>query len=339
MSIVRYPSWTALGTFACLGLIGLGVAGTARAQTAPWTGSSSPLATEVLGVRTSASPLTAGGLSKPAFDTTTPHYATREGAGGAASTVVAEVDGRPITLGEVGDAIRGMPSSIAALPFEALFSAIVDQIVRREALAVRAQQLSLDADPTVRRRAKAAADLVLGNELLHREISATITEQALTERYERDHAGRPGPDEARVRVIMVPTESEATALIQELRAGADFAALARRASKDTTAPAGGDLGFMRQSDLNPEIGAVAFSLPVGQFNALPVRRAGSWFIVKVEARRQRQTPTFFAMRQQLLDAMVRERVPAMVTQLLGDVHIRKYDMNGNEPAVLKLASE
>jgi len=299
-----------------------------------------PLATSgVLGVRPSASPLVAGELSRPAFNTTDPAYAPREGTEKYAQTVVAEVDGRAITLAEIGDAIRTMPDSIAKMPFDALFNVVVDQIVRREALSIRATQLGLETDPAIRRKAKAAADLVIGNELLHREISASITDADLRARYQREIAGRPGPDEVRLRVIMVPTEAEALALADELAAGADFAALARRSSKDTTAPAGGDLGFMRQSDLNPEIGAIAFSLKPGQTSALPVRRAGGWFLVKVEARRKQETPGFASVRQRLLDTMVRERVPEAVRRLIADVTVRKYDMNGNEETILKASVE
>lgn len=291
-----------------------------------------------LGVRPSPSPLAPADLTKPAFDTATPKYAPSQGLSKSAGTVVAEVDGRVITLGDVGDAIRSMPTSISAMPFEALFDTVVDQLVRREALAIRAQQLGLEADPVIRRRVKAAADQVLGNEMLRRDITARITDRALRERYERDFAGRPGPEEARVRVIMVPTEAEALTLLAEIKAGADFATVARRSSKDTTARVGGDLGFMRQPDLNPEIAAVAFSLPIGEINARPIRRAGAWFLVKVDERRLQPTPSFFTMRKDLTEALLREAVPAAVQSVLKDVVVRKYDMNGNEETILKDAA-
>ncbi len=326
-----------LGCVASCALTGGALVLDARAQ----SGSPSvttPL-TDVMGVRTSASPLRPGDTSRPIFNTAEPSYARGDEATRHANTVVAEVDGRTITLGEVGDEISRMPSSIAAMPFEALFLSVVDQLTRREGLAIRAQQLGLEQDPVIRRRMKAAADMVLGNEMLRRDITASITEQMLRDRYERDFAGRPGPEEVRARVIMVPTEAEAAALIAELKAGADFASLARRVSKDTTAKVGGDLGYMRQVDLNPEVGALAFSLPVGQINALPLRRAGSWFIVKVEDRRKQPTPSFHAMRKQIMDGMVRENVPATVAGLLAHVTVRKYDMNGNEERLMNAAVE
>ncbi len=52
------------------------------------------------------SPATGMDLTKPQFDTETPHYNVAGAADKAASTVVADVGGRTITLGSVGDGIR-----------------------------------------------------------------------------------------------------------------------------------------------------------------------------------------------------------------------------------------
>ena len=232
------------------------------------------------------SPLAPGDLKRPIFDTQTPVYDEAHAQEKSAGTVVAEVDGRAVTLGDVGDAIKELPANLAARPFADLFPSVLAKLVRQQALVIRAHQQGLDEDPAVQRKVKAAADQALANELLHHEIARTITEQALLDRYNKDIAGKPGPEEAHVRVIMTPTREAATALIAELRSGADFATVAKRSSQDTTASIGGDLGYVQLGGLNAEVGAVAFSLQPGQFTPFPVSSAGAWFIVKVEDRRQ-----------------------------------------------------
>lgn len=278
-----------------------------------------------------ASPAAPGDLSKPVFDTTTPLYDMANKLENSANTVVAEVDGRTITLGDVGDLIRTLPPSLGMLPFESLYPGAVQQLIRQQALVIRAQHQALDEDAQVRRRVKASADHALANELLHREITAAITEDMLLERYNQDVAGKPGPVEVRSRIIMTPVMDEAQSLIRELQAGADFAAMARRSSRDATAPVGGDLGFVRLDQLNAEIGAVAFSLSTGQMTAYPVRSAGTWFIVKTEERRQQPTPLFASVREQLLQAMLRDGVPAVMKQALSGVVLREYNFSGKEP--------
>jgi peptidyl-prolyl cis-trans isomerase C len=306
----RLPAYLPmLRAFLAIGL----AAGSAHAQPAP-----------------DPSPFAPGDLKRPIFDTQTPFYDTAGKQAKSASTVVAEVDGRTVTLGDVGDAVRALPADVASLPFTNLYPGVVAQLIRQQALVIRAQRQSVDEDPAVRRKMKAASDQVLANELLTREGSRTITEAAVLERYNKDIAGKPGPDEAHVRVIMVPTEQEATSIIGELRGGADFGTLAKRSSKDATASAGGDAGFVTLSQLTQEVGAVIFSIQPGQFTAFPVHSGGSWFVLKVEDRRRQATPAFNAVREALRQAMLLERAPDVVAAAIANVTIREYDITGKE---------
>ena len=289
--------------------------GTARAQT--------PQASD-------ASPFAPGDLKRPVFDTQTPSYNVAGAQAKSANTVVAEVDGRAVTLGDVGDAISELPATVRGLPFSDLFPGILAQLIGQQALVIRAQRQALDEDPVVRRKIKATSDRVMANALLEQEISRSITEAALLERYNRDFAGKPGPDEVDVRVIMTPTEQAATDIIGELRAGADFATLAKRSSKDTTAPAGGDAGFVALDGLTPEVGAVVFSMQAGQFNQFPVRSVGAWFVLKADDRRRQATRGFSMVRENLRQTLLREGVADVLRAAMGDVTVREYDVTGKE---------
>lgn len=282
--------------------------------------------------RPEPSPLAPGDLKRPVFDTRTPVYDINDLQRKSAGTVVAEVDGRAVILGDVADAIKELPASVSALPFADLFPSILAQLIRQQALVIRAQQQALDEDPAVRRKVKAASDRVISNALLEQELSRLITEGVLLKRYETDFRGKPGPQEVHVRVIMTPGRQEATDIIDQLHKGADFAALAKRLSKDSTAIAGGDLGFLPLEGLTAEVGAVAFSMEPGQFTPYPVRSAGSWFVVRVEGRRSRAQDSFSLIREELRQAIFREHVPDVITAALGQVTVRDFDINGKETA-------
>ena len=276
------------------------------------------------------SPLAPGTLKAPVFDTTTPHYDTAHDQAKSAGTVVAEVDGRAITLGEVRDTIAEQPPAVRALPFDTLYPGILAQLVRQEALVIRAHRHGIDDDPGVRRKLKAASDKVLAASVLEREAARGITEAALLDKYNKDIAGKPGPEEVHVRVIMVATEQAAMDAIGQLRGGADFADLARRISKDATALAGGDAGFVTLDGLTPEVGAVVFSMAPGTFTPFPVRGSGAWFVLKVEGRRFGAPAPFGVARAGLRQALVRDGAAAVVKAALADVTVREYDIGGKE---------
>jgi parvulin-like peptidyl-prolyl isomerase len=65
------------------------------------------------------------------------------------------------------------------------------------------------------------------------------------------------------RHILVKSEQAALDILEQLDDGADFAELAREFSKDgSTAPAGGDLGWIAEGDLlQPEVESIIFSMP------------------------------------------------------------------------------
>jgi peptidyl-prolyl cis-trans isomerase C len=285
--------------------------------------------------KSAPSPVAPGGLSKPVFDTKTPVYDPVAGLDNAASNLVAEVEGRPITMGDVGDAIRALPPGLAGLPFETLYPTVLEQLIQQQALVVHAQRLGVDEEPTIRRKVRSAGVQQLAEEYMRRELAANITEEALLNRYNRDIAGRPGEEEVKARVILTDTEQEAVAVIAELRGGADFALVARRTSKDTTAAGGGDLGFNPRERMSPEVGAVAFALPPGQVAPYPVRGTAGWFVVKVEERRQEPTPAFASVRDQLKQIMLREGVAALAAAAVQDLKVRRYNFTGTEIEVEK----
>ena len=109
------------------------------------------------------------------------------------------------------------------------------------------------------------------------DAKTPVPADAVDRFYEEHRAQLKPPAEVRVSeiVIRVPAGSSVTdrsaaldrahAVLAELRAGGDFATLARTRSDDQkTAGRGGDLGFVHRGELPAAIDAVVFSLPPGE---------------------------------------------------------------------------
>ncbi len=277
-----------------------------------------------------ASPAAPTDLTRPQFDTETPQYDVASAMAKAPKTVVAEVDGRPITLGDVGDAIRALPMAIAQRPFDVLFRQAREELVQRQALVVRALQTGLDEDPAIKRKIQAETNRILSDAYLQQATAAHVTEQMLLEAYDRVYKGKPGVDEVRFQLILVATQREASDIIKELQGGADFATVARRSSKDPTSVIGGEVAFVNREGLTPEIGAVAFALAPGEITRYPVAASGAWYVLKVEERRQAETPPFVVVREALRRYLQRQEVRPVVKAALEQMTVREYEITGKE---------
>jgi parvulin-like peptidyl-prolyl isomerase len=89
------------------------------------------------------------------------------------------------------------------------------------------------------------------------------------------------PERARISMIQLPLdkEKEINALHRELRAGKDFAELARSHSNHVSASRGGDLGFLTRKQFK-EITDVAFAAKPGDISK-PFKTPTGWSIIKV----------------------------------------------------------
>jgi peptidyl-prolyl cis-trans isomerase SurA len=99
------------------------------------------------------------------------------------------------------------------------------------------------------------------------------------------------PSAYRIRMIAVYPQnykkrSDARAVIQQaydaLRAGESFDAVARRLSEDPSGSSGGDLGFLADDELSPELKKVVTRLKVGEHSTIQGSEKSSFFITKVE---------------------------------------------------------
>ncbi|HUN38962.1 MAG TPA: peptidylprolyl isomerase [Acetobacteraceae bacterium] len=267
-----------------------------------------------------------GELAPPGAVGTTPAPANQA----AADPIVATVGGQPIHESEVEDEVRTLPGGGGEASFAQLYDVALRRVIEREALLIRARADDLATKPEILRQMQEAGDRVLENAYLQHATAARVTEATLLERYQAEVAGKPGPEEVRARAILVPTEAEANEIIARLRTGADFRGLARRFSKDVSAAKGGDLGFLPLDALNPEVGAVVFSLPPGQVSAYPVKTTVGWFVLKTEARRSTPTPTFEQARSRLLAECQREALNAVVQAALRQAPVRYFRVGAGD---------
>jgi len=94
----------------------------------------------------------------------------------------------------------------------------------------------------------------------------------------------PSP-EIRASHILVATEDEAKKILDEIKAGKDFAELAKKYSTDKASKDnGGDLGYFGKGTMDPEFEKAAFALKQGEVSQ-PVKTQFGYHIIKVTGER------------------------------------------------------
>ena len=247
-----------------------------------------------------------------------------------ADPVVAKVNGQPIHLSDLKDAVQSLPENLRGAPPQTLYPLLLDQLIDGRAIVAEARKTGLDKDPAVQRQMTDAADRALESAVLSKEVGPSITDAALRARYDKDIAGKPGEEEVHAKHILVDSEDQAKKIIADLKGGADFAALAKQYSKDpTAAQQGGDLGFFKKDEMVPEFAAAAFALQPGQVSPEPVHTQFGWHVILLVERRRAPAPTFEQARDELRQEMIKEGVKKAVAQARADVTVEKFNLDGS----------
>jgi peptidyl-prolyl cis-trans isomerase C len=107
-------------------------------------------------------------------------------------------------------------------------------------------------------------------------------------------------------------------VLKQVKAGGDFAELARKHSEDASAQAGGDLNFFGPGQMVPEFEKVAFTMKAGDTSDIVESQFG-YHIIKVTERREGRTVPFAEARNQIAEYLKQQRqqekTNALVEQL------------------------
>src|SRR5690606_9482829 len=133
-----------------------------------------------------------------------------------------------------------------------------------------------------------------------------------------------GNTEYRLSHIAVETAEAATALIEQLNKGANFANLARDNSLDNNTKAqGGDLDWVAPTAMPPSFAVAVRELKKGDHSKTPLRSELAWHVIRVTDTRDLAPPAFDGVRDQLVQAVQQKQFEAWVDGLVTKAKITK----------------
>jgi peptidyl-prolyl cis-trans isomerase D len=151
----------------------------------------------------------------------------------------------------------------------------------------------------------------------------TVTPQEIEAKYKQNSQTYSMPEQIRASHILFKTEGkdaaavtkQAEAVLAKVKAGADFAALAKQYSEDDQSkPTGGDLDYFGRGAMTPEFEEAAWALDVGKTSEI-VKSPFGLHIIKLTDKKAAATKTLAEVRSQIEEQIRWEKAQAETTRV------------------------
>ncbi|EJF90469.1 peptidylprolyl isomerase [Bartonella tamiae] len=243
------------------------------------------------------------------------------------SHVMAVVDGKNITAGELDEIAADIDPNLARLPDQQRRLTVLRVYLDMKALSDAALSEGLDKTEDFEKRMTVMRDNVLQQLYFKNEIVDKISDADIQSRYNQEIAALPKVEEVHARHILVKTKEEAEKIIQRLEKGEDFEEIAKKDSTDGSAAMGGDLGYFSRGQMVKPFEDAAFGLKAGEFTKTPVESPFGWHIIKVEDMREKQPPSFEEVKDTMRNMIARDRYLEAIKGLRSKMSVSYPDEN------------
>jgi peptidyl-prolyl cis-trans isomerase C len=226
--------------------------------------------------------------------------------------IIATVNGEPIRESDYKGILRAQFGTEAARNDSERKQAI-DFLVRRKLLIQEAKTQKLPEREDVAHALRLARD-----ELLIRAVTSQylrdnpVSEEDAKLRYEALKKEK----EYKVSHILLPSEAEANKVLAQLKAGKSFAAIAKTSSLDEdSAKRGGEIGWINQHVLAPQLFFAAAELKDGAVGKTPVQSDYGWHVIRRTASRNTKLPPYDKIQKKIIDLVKQERINHLTNHL------------------------
>lgn len=249
-------------------------------------------------------------------------------------TVIARVDGQPITMQDLTIAAEDLGQQLPQqLTAEQRRDYLVNYLTDLKLAAKAANDEKLEESPEFKARLAYFRNKVLVDQYLEQAAKKGVSEEGMRKLYEETMKNAAPEMEARARHILVETEGEAKQAYERVTKGKeDFAKLAGELSKDPgSGKEGGDLGYFTKDRMVPEFADAAFKLEPGQVSE-PVKSQFGWHVIKLEDKRVKPAPPFDQVKPQIEQYMTRKVHTDLILALREKGKVERLDKPAAPPA-------
>jgi len=180
---------------------------------------------------------------------------------------------------------------------------VLDELINQQVLVLGAEKTGLARQKDI----YAAVD-EFRRTLIVREVARQLTENIVVSEnearifYDENRESLIDVVQWRVREIVVPAKEQATNILGQILAGADFAQMARQHSKGKTAANGGDLGFITEEPF-AQMGNALLSLEVGDVSGV-FKGPDGYYVAKLEEKKGGEQIGFEEIKEDIIQSQM-----------------------------------
>lgn len=213
----------------------------------------------------------------------------------------------------------------------------LQELVKKELLYQEALKKGLDKDPEFSKKLEDYKKITLITQLLEKELEAKakVTEQDAKNYYEKHKNELASVSQIKASHILVKTEDEAKKILEKLKKGGDFAAIAKQSSIDPgSAKNGGDLGYFSSGQMVPEFESAALKLNPGEISE-PVKTKFGYHIIKVTDKKMGKPLEYEKIKNALMQRITAEKQREVFDSYIESLQ-KNYKVDINKEALAKL---
>ena len=265
--------------------------------------------------------------------------------GGSSGGDVATVNGDKISRAEYDAKLEAGPQGKAILN-QLVQTDLIDQYARDNHVDVSDSDVQAREDEIKAKYPPGQFDNILKSQnLTEDDVKHILRQQLIVEKavagnvhvtdadvqayLNKNHATLDTSAQVRAKHILVADPKTAQMIEDKLKGGADFAALAKQYSTDTSSKdKGGELGFFSKGQMVPAFQAAAFSQKIGVVGP-PVKSPFGYHVIVVEETKPAQVATMAnsadKIRKLLTQQQQQQQIPTFLSSLRSKANIVVYD--------------
>jgi peptidyl-prolyl cis-trans isomerase C len=243
----------------------------------------------------------------------------------AEDKVVATINGMAITDTDLAIADNEIGGDMGSMSPVQKRKSLLEFLIDNQLFADAAEGEKLGAGPDYETRLKYLKRRALRELYFEKVIKATVTDADARKLYDDQVKLMKPEEEVSARHILVDSEDKAKELKEKIKAGADFATVAKENSKDPgSKDDGGNLGYFGHGQMVPQFEEVVFKLAKGDVSD-PVKTQFGWHLIKIEDKRIKPPPAFDVVKDRIIQSQLLQKAQQSAVALRAKSKIEFVD--------------